>query len=175
VEAADATRRQAEAAVKIAETQLAQAGANLLQIETSLEQVLAEIHLIDIQISKLTIKSSTSGIIRARNIEPGEVVQAGAVAITLDKIDSLVITVYIPEDRYGQISLGDHAQVTVDSFPGEIIDAVVTRIADRAEFTPRNVQTEEGRRTTVFAIELSVLNPEGKLKPGMPADVTFYD
>jgi hypothetical protein len=49
----------------------------------------------------------------------------------------------------------------------------VIRIADQAEFTPRNVQTEEGRRTTVFAVELAVDNPDGKLKPGMPADVMF--
>jgi HlyD family secretion protein len=47
------------------------------------------------------------------------------------------------------------------------------RIADRAEYTPRNVQTEEGRRTTVFAVELMVENPQGRLKPGMPADVKF--
>ena len=46
-------------------------------------------------------------------------------------------------------------------------------IADQAEFTPRNVQTEEGRRNTVFAIVLFIENPDGKLKPGMPADVDF--
>jgi HlyD family secretion protein len=51
--------------------------------------------------------------------------------------------------------------------------ATVIHIADEAEFTPRNVQTVEGRRATVYAVKLDVLNPEGKLKPGMPADVTF--
>ncbi len=50
---------------------------------------------------------------------------------------------------------------------------MVARIADQAEFTPRNVQTEEGRRTTVYAIQLAITNPEGKLKPGMPVDVIF--
>jgi membrane fusion protein YbhG len=49
----------------------------------------------------------------------------------------------------------------------------VKRIADQAEFTPRNVQTAEGRATTVFAVRLDVTNPDGKLKPGMPADVIF--
>ena len=88
-------------------------------------------------------------------------------------MDKLTITVYIPEDRYGQINIGDMAIVKVDSFPGETFDAVVVRIADQAEYTPRNVQTEEDRRTTVFAIELSVDDPQGKLKPGMPADVNF--
>jgi HlyD family secretion protein len=51
--------------------------------------------------------------------------------------------------------------------------ATVIHIADQAEFTPRNVQTVEGRSATLYAIKLSVQDPEGKLKIGMPADVTF--
>ena len=173
VQAADVAITQAESAVTLAQAQVSQAEIQVLQMEKALEQAQAEIDLIDIQIQKLSVTSATSGIVRSRNIELGEVIQPGAVAMTLDQIDSLMITVFIPEDRYGQIALGDHAQVTVDSFPGEIFDAVVTRIADRAEFTPRNVQTEEGRRSTVFAIVLSVQEAAAKLKPGMPADVTF--
>jgi len=175
VQAAEIAVHQSEAAVTIAQAQVAQAEASLVQVESAKEQAQAEIDLIDIQIQKLEVTSATSGVVRSRNIEPGEVLQAGAVAMTLDRIDTLIITVYIPEDRYGEIALGDHAQVNVDSFPGVIFDAVVTRIADRAEFTPRNVQTEEGRRTTVFAVELSVQDADTKLKPGMPADVTFGD
>ncbi len=82
---------------------------------------------------------------------------------------------YIPEDRYGNVRLGQMARVSVDSFPGQEFNATVARIADQAEFTPRNVQTQEGRRTTVFALELIVDDPDGRLKPGMPADVTFDD
>ena len=175
VQAAEISVQQSKAAVTLAQTQVSQAEASLAQAESAKEQAQAEIDLIDIQIQKLEVTSATTGILRSRNIEPGEVLQAGAVALTLDRIDTLIISVYIPEDRYGQIALGDHAKVNVDSFPGVIFEAVVTRIADRAEFTPRNVQTEEGRRTTVFAVELSVQDADAKLKPGMPADVTFED
>ncbi len=49
----------------------------------------------------------------------------------------------------------------------------MVQIAEQAEYTPRNVQTEEGRRTTVFAIKLVVTDPQNKLKPGMPRDVMF--
>ncbi len=175
VQAAEITVSQAESAIAVAQAQLAQAKVNLNQAEKILVQAQAEIDLIDLQIRKLNVTSAASGIVRSRNIEPGEVLQTGAVAMILDRIDTLMITVYIPEDRYGQITPGDHARVTVDSYPGEVIDAVVTRIADRAEFTPRNVQTEEGRRTTVFAVELSIQDVHDRLKPGMPADVTFSD
>jgi len=90
-------------------------------------------------------------------------------------LDQLTITVYLPEDRYGEIHLGDGARVTVDSFPEIEFEAQVARIASQAEFTPRNVQTQEGRRTTVFAVELTLSDPLGRLKPGMPADVIFDD
>ena len=63
--------------------------------------------------------------------------------------------------------------MSVDSFPGTTFEAQVTYISDQAEFTPRNVQTVEGRSSTVYAIKLLVNDPEGKLKPGMPADVVF--
>ena len=80
---------------------------------------------------------------------------------------------YLPEDTYGRVTLGQTAKVTVDSYPGAAFRGTVSHIADQAEFTPRNVQTVEGRRTTVYAIKLDVPNPDGRLKPGMPADVTF--
>jgi HlyD family secretion protein len=106
-------------------------------------------------------------------VEPGEFVQPGAVAMTMANLNELTITVYVPEDQYGKISLGQQATVTVDSFAGETFTAEVVHMADQAEFTPRNVQTVEGRSSTVYAIKLKVIDTEGKLKIGMPADVVF--
>jgi HlyD family secretion protein len=113
------------------------------------------------------------GVVLVRNVEPGEFVQPGAVALTMADLNNLTITVYVPEDHYGEITLGQQAIVTVDSFAGETFTAEVIHIADQAEFTPRNVQTVEGRSSTVYAIKLKVTDLEGKLKIGMPADVTF--
>jgi HlyD family secretion protein len=108
-----------------------------------------------------------------RSGEPGEMATPGASLIVLADLSRLEITVYVAEDRYGAIRLGQPAAVTVDSYPGETFIAHVTHIADQAEYTPRNVQTVTGRKTTVFAIRLSIENEAGKLKPGMPADVDF--
>lgn len=143
------------------------------QANAALAQALANLALLDTQITKLTVYSPASGTILTRNIEPGEFVQLGATVFTLANLDSLTITVYVPEDRYGEISLGQQAEVNVDSFPNDTFSAQVTYIADTAEYTPRNVQTVEGRSATVYAIKLKVEDPSGKLKPGMPADVTF--
>jgi HlyD family secretion protein len=149
------------------------AGKALDQAKSALAQAQANLALIETQLAKLTVASPIDGVILTRNVEPGEFVQPGAVALTMADLSEITITVYVPEDRYGQISLGQKADVSVDSFPGETFTASVVLISDQAEFTPRNVQTVEGRSSTFYAIKLRVEDPEGKLKIGMPADVVF--
>jgi HlyD family secretion protein len=156
----------AQAQVDAAAAQAASAGA---QVEAAQAQASG----LQVQIDKLTLRSPLNGVVLQRAIEPGEFVPPGASLITMGDIGNLYITVYIPEDRYGEIKLGQPVTVKVDSFPNETFTAKVTRIADQAEFTPRNVQTAEGRATTVFAVKLAVDSSGGKLKPGMPADVYF--
>jgi HlyD family secretion protein len=170
---ADANLTQAQAGEKRAEATAAQAEASLAQTEAVVAQAQAELDFIGLQLKRYTVYAPLTGVVLVRNLEPGELTQAGAVALTLAQLDRLTITVFLPEDRYGEVSLGDVAEVWVDSFPEREFSALVTRIADQAEFTPRNVQTKEGRKTTFFAIELSIDNQDGFLKPGMPADVVF--
>ena len=152
---------------------LSQAQAGAEQAQTVVEQAQANLDLLDTQIAKLTISSPMNGVALTRNVEVGEFVQPGATAFVLGQLDDLTITVYVPENRIGEVSLGQQAEVTVDSFPNLPFTAEVIQIADKAEFTPRNVQTVEGRSSTVYAIKLKVNDPDGKLKIGMPADVVF--
>jgi HlyD family secretion protein len=160
--------------------QVAAAAAGLAQAKSAAQQAQeavglsqANVNLLDAQLGKLEVKAPLSGVILTRNIEPGEYVAPGGAALTMGQLSELTITVYVPEDRYGQIHLGQGASVGVDSFPEAQFSAKVTTISDQAEFTPRNVQTVEGRSSTVYAIKLTVTDPQGQLKPGMPADVTF--
>jgi HlyD family secretion protein len=159
--------------VNIASSALEQAKAGLQHAQNAIEQAEANLALLDTQMTKLTVYAPMDGVVLTRNVEPGEFVQPGATAFAIANLDNITITVYVPEDRYGQIKLGQQATVTVDSFPGETFTAEVIHIADQAEFTPRNVQTVEGRSATVYAIKLKVSDSEGKLKIGMPADVSF--
>ncbi len=159
--------------VKIAELALGQAKAALDQAQTAVTTAQANVDLLDTQIKKLTVYAPMDGTILTRNVEPGEFVQPGAAALTMANLSDLTITVYVPEDQYGKIKLGQPATVSVDTFPNETFQAEVVHIADQAEFTPRNVQTVEGRSATVYAIKLKVTDPNNQLKIGMPADVTF--
>ncbi len=153
--------------------QLAAAQAQIEVARAQADAAAASIDVLKVQLDRLTLKAPLSGVVLKRAIEPGEVVMPGASLLTIGDTTHLYITVYIAESRYGEIKLEQTAQVKVDSFPGQIFTAKVARIADQAEFTPRNVQTAEGRATTVFAVRLDVANVDGRLKPGMPADVVF--
>ncbi len=168
----------AESGVDAAQAQfdLLAAGARPEQLEAAQAQVdavQATVNLLETQIGRQTLTAPIDGVVLARAVEPGEVAMPGAALLVIGELGNLVISVFVPEDRYGQIELGQTATITVDSFPGESFTGTVRRIADRAEFTPRNVQTAEGRTSTVFAIELAISDGAGQLKPGMPADVDF--
>ena len=152
---------------------LGQAELAAAQAEAAISQAEAQLALIDLQISKVMVLAPRDGVILTRSIEPGEMVSAAASALKLGLLDNLNITVYVPEDIYGTLFLGQAATLKVDSYPGESFSASILHIADQAEFTPRNVQTVEGRKATVFAVRLQVEDSSGKLKPGMPADIIF--
>lgn len=156
----------ARSAVTLAETGVAQAEANLLQAKAALQTL-------EIQLDKFVIKAPVDGTVLSRNLEVGEMIVPGGVTIVIGQLEEVRLTVYVPEDKYGQIQLGQSVTITADSFPGESFDGQIIRIADEAEFTPRNVQTVEGRLATVYAVEIMVPNPDLMLKPGMPADVVI--
>jgi HlyD family secretion protein len=159
--------------VKAAQAVVTQAAAAVEQAQGAVQQAQANLALLDAQLSKLAITAPFDGVVLGRSVEIGEVLSPAAPAFTLGVLDPLTITVYVPETEVGLLSINQEAVLAVDSWPGESFSAVIIHIADQAEFTPRNVQTAEGRKTTVFAIKLQISNLDGKLKPGMPADVSF--
>jgi len=168
----------AEAQVEAARAQLdaLKAGARPEQLAASRAQVAlaqAQVKAIEVQLKKTTVVAPSDGVALTRSIEPGEMASAGATLFVVGRLDNLEITVYLPEERYPLVTPGQEAQVRVDAYPERTFTATVLRIADKAEFTPRNVQTVEGRKDTVFAVRLNIANPDLALKPGLPADVTF--
>ncbi len=158
-----------------AQAQLAATQAQAAAAADQATAAAAAVTMLDVQIAKLSITAPVDGVVLSRAVQPGEVASPGAVLLVLGQLDYLTITVYVPEDRLGNVRLGQVARVGVDSFPDKTFPAVVKAIAGEAEFTPRNVQTVEGRKSTVFAVELAIDNSGGRLKPGMPADVEFSD
>lgn len=120
----------------------------------------------------LELLSPVEGILSEKNYEPGEFVQAGALLATVTDMSHPWVKVYIPTDDLPGVKLGQKATVTV-SGSEQIFTGEVVYIASRGEYTPKTIQTKKERTNVVYAVKVAVENPEGILKPGMPADVVF--
>lgn len=176
---------RAQAALNAAQAQynLVATGARPEQVQAAQEQAEAAVaqadaaqaalDLLDVQLNKTSLISPINGMVLERIIQPGEFAAPGSVLLVLGKEESMTLTVYVPEDRYGEITIGQTVEVRVDSFPGETFEGRVVHIADQAEFTPRNVQTVSSRKSTVFGIRIALAGGQDRLKAGMPADVVF--
>jgi len=122
-------------------------------------------------LDEMTVRAPTDGTVLVRTIERGEWVQPGTPLFTLVDLNQLYLKIYVPEPDIGKIVHEQAAHVHIDAFPDRFFPARVSKIASEAEFTPKNVETREERVKLVFAVELALdANPDGALKPGMPAD-----
>ncbi|HEY3078363.1 MAG TPA: efflux RND transporter periplasmic adaptor subunit [Chloroflexota bacterium] len=165
--AAEAAARARLEAVRAGPTaeQVAVARAGVSQAE-------AAIGVLEAQTAKTAVVAPVDGVVTRRSARVGEAAGPGAPLLAIAPLDELRLTVYVPEDRIGRVQLGAPVDVRVDSFPGEAFRGEVTFISPRAEFTPRNVQTQSDRAKTVFAVRVKIPNADGRLKPGMFADAT---
>ncbi|HOD74996.1 MAG TPA: efflux RND transporter periplasmic adaptor subunit [Syntrophorhabdaceae bacterium] len=112
-----------------------------------------------------------SGVVFRKNVELGEIVQPGAAVFTIGDLDRPWVKVYVKEDKLALVKLGQKARITVDTYKDRSYEGTVTFISSDAEFTPKNVQTQEERVKLVFGVKVTVTNRDQELKPGMPADV----
>ncbi|MGC8960006.1 MAG: HlyD family secretion protein [Chloroflexia bacterium] len=166
---------QAAAAVEVARAALekARAGAAPAEVEArraQLRQAEAAAQLLRLQLERATLRAPVSGIVLVRSIHEGELAAPGLPLLTLGDLDTVRLTIYLPENLYGRVQLGQQVQIRVDSFPDRSFLGEVVYISPRAEFTPKDVQTEKERVHLVYAVRVRVPNPEHLLKPGMPAD-----
>jgi multidrug resistance efflux pump len=126
--------------------------------------------ILEAQLETMTLRSPIDGIVTSRSAHVGEAVLAGATLLTIANLDEVKLTIYVPEDELNRVYLGQEVEVQVDSFPGRVFTGTVSYISPRAEFTPKNVQTEKERVNMVFAVKVRLANPDHVLKLGMPAD-----
>jgi len=169
---------QAEAALQVTQTVLAQVEAParpevVAVAQARVGQADAADALVGVTLGKLRLVSPVTGTVTAQTIHAGEVAQPGAPLLTVVDLEHVKLVVYVPAGRIGQVKLGQEAQVSTDSYPGRHFSGTVTHINDEAEFTPKNVQTQEERVKMVFRVEIALDNRDGTLKPGMPADAVL--
>jgi len=134
-------------------------------------QARAQLRVAEERLNDTLIYAPFSGIILRKNVELGETVAQGVPVYTIGDLANPWIKVYVKEDKLGLVKLGQKAEVTTDTYRGKVYNGWVSFISSEAEFTPKNVQTQEERVKLVFGVKVLVENVNNELKPSMPADV----
>jgi HlyD family secretion protein len=136
--AANAQRDQADAAIRAAEADVQR-----------YQSILVDLVLI----------SPRTGRVQYRLARAGEVVAAGQRVLTILDLNDVYMTIYLPADQAGQLTLGDEARTILDPVPQYVLPASVSFVATEAQFTPKSVETAEERQKLMFRVKLQA-DPE---------------
>jgi HlyD family secretion protein len=174
LDAAQAHADRAAAALEVDEQVLARllAGNRPEEIrvaEAQVEAAQAGLAIAEKAVADCTVAAPMDGVVTTRSREEGEIVSAGTPLITLSRLDEVWLSVYVPETKLAQVKLGQTARVKLDG-EERMREGTVTFVAPEAEFTPKNVQTPVQRAKLVYRVKITLKNPDGALKPGLPAD-----
>jgi HlyD family secretion protein len=175
--------RQAEAAKAQAAASGAQARAAEVGVRAASAQAqaaVAQVKAADAAVARARIMATECEVRAPRDAEvadlphePGELVSPGATLARLVDLSEVTATFYLPNAEVGAVKPGASAVVVADAFPGEQFQGKVETVAVEAEFTPRNIQTRTDRDRLVYPIKVAIQNRDGKLRAGMPVQVTL--
>ncbi|WP_232697678.1 HlyD family secretion protein [Brevibacillus daliensis] len=169
---------KAQRDVAYADLDLLQEGSTDYQLKSLLaaqKQASVKLDNAKLQLEKTKLVAPENTIVLRKNVTAGEVVKPGATVFTLMKQDKLEVKVYVPEAELGKVKVGQKTSIKVDAYPDEVFSGTIQHVSDKAEFTPKNVQTKDERTKMVFAVTIQVEEGLDRLKPGMPADILLED
>ena len=164
--AGEAQAHAAEVGIKAAS---AQAEAALAQVRASEAQVARQRLMVD----ECELRAPRDAEVQTLPHEVGELVSPGATLVRLVDLTDLKATFYLPNAEIGAVRPGARATVVADAWPDETFEGTVRTVSLEAEFTPRNIQTRTDRDRLVYPVEVTVVNRGGKLRSGMPVQVTL--
>lgn len=166
---------QAEREYRVFDAQIAAATATRQSVVQQASSGTARVEQLRDLIAKSRIVNPVRGTVLTTLVRAGEIVQVGQPLYRIANLDTLTLRAYVTAPQLSAVRLGLRVAVNVDGGDGEYrtLPGTITWIASQAEFTPTPIQTRDERADLVYAVKVSVLNPGGILKIGMPADVTF--
>lgn len=164
----------------VAEAGLAAARERLRRLEAGsrpeeIEQARARVAAAEAQIAQLeqqvedaTVRAPVAGIVTEKLSEEGELLGVGSGVALVTDLDGAWLNVYVGEPYLGRIRIGQPVEVRTDG--GETRKGEISFIASEAEFTPKNVQTQDERVKLVYRLKVRLFNSDHLFKPGMPAE-----
>ena len=170
---AGARARQDQAQAQLAQLREGFRTEEIEAARAELQHASADLELAELDLARCQLFAPAAGRVLSKSREPGEIVEPGTPIVTLGDLSRPWVNVYVGERDLGKVRLGMTAQVTVDSYPDAPFPGKVTFIAERAEFTPKNIQTPDERVKLVYRVKVEVESRDEALKPGMPADTVL--
>jgi HlyD family secretion protein len=171
VAAAAARLRQAEQA--LADVRAGSRREEIAQAEAERERARATVERLRIRTGDAVLVAPGPGVVLTRAVEVGEVVQGGQTAFTLALTDPVRARIYVDAKDLGRVAPGAEVELTTDAAPGHVYRGRVGHVSPTAEFTPRAVESPELRTDLVYRARVVVLNPDDRLRQGMPVTVRF--
>ena len=172
IRAQEAAVERARAGVKMSEANAIEVKRRTEELTTRLAEIgrsRANIALIETQLSDTVAVSPVDGVVLLKSADPGEIIAPGTSVLTIGDIDHPWVRAYVNEPDRQKVRLGQDVKVTTD-LPGKVFRGKVTFIASQAEFTPKQIQTQQERVKLVYRIKIEVENPGRELKSNMPVD-----
>ena len=142
------------------------------QARAQVEAEEGRLAVLERQLAETEVKAPANGIIQTMDLRPGDLIAPNQPVANLLETDEIWVRVFVPETELGHVKVGQSVDVHIDTFSDRAFPAHVTSVSERAEYTPRNVQTAEQREDQVFAVRLRI-DPAPELKAGMTATVRF--
>jgi HlyD family secretion protein len=163
------------ASVAVAEAKLAdlQAGPTAEEVaiaESNVQQARAQVRLARAYQTRTRLTAPLTGLVAGRLAHVGETAQPGSPLLSLVNLDTVDMTIYVPQTELPKVRVGQPVRVIVDAYPGEVFSGAVASIAQQAQFSSRDTQNKEDRTNIVFAVKVRLGNADHRLKAGMTAD-----
>ena len=167
---ADTVVKQASAVLERDRSMQAAAARSIAVAQASMHSGTEAVALARIVLGYTTLTAPFDGVVNVQQAELGEVVVPGTPVVTLSDLEHVWLRAYVNESDLGRVQLGQVVSVSNDSHPGKHYEGRISFIADKAEFTPKSVETHAERVNLVYRIKIDISNAEHQLVPGMPAD-----
>jgi HlyD family secretion protein len=173
VDAASAVVNRSRGALKMSEAnglELKRREQELTTRRAEIERSRAALAVIEAQLADTIVTSPVDGVALVKAADVGEILGVGATVLTVGDIDHPWLRGYVNETELGKVKIGARVKVTTDTYPGKVYQGRVSFIASEAEFTPKQIQTQQERVKLVYRLKIDVENPNRELKSNMPAD-----
>lgn len=173
IEGGRAQVQRAEAALRTAQAghlDIKRLRQDLAARQAEIEAARAELAVIQTQLDDAVAVTPVAGVVLVKAAEPGEILAAGTTVVTIADIEHPWLRGYVNETYQGRVNIGSAVDVMTDSFPGKTYPGKLTFLAADAEFTPKQIQTQEERVKLVYRVKIEIPNPAHELKRNMPAD-----